>query len=145
MRDSAFAYSDKKFPAGSAPPRPKRPAAPVFTETRILSVSGGLQRRYNRRLVRRSRNSQDLWIGVAMIRWQDPLQGGDEVAAATRTPCFQWSSPNQSRTTDGTALGCVVPRRSRALGYWPAAASNSAFGSRRRIHRSGARCGLRDR
>ena len=52
---------------------------------------------------------------------------------------------HQSRTADGTAVGCVVPRRPCALGYWPAAASNRAFGIRRRIRRSGARCGLRDR
>jgi len=52
---------------------------------------------------------------------------------------------HQSRTDDGTALGCVVPRRPCALGYRPAAATNSAFGIRRRIRRSGARCGLRNR
>src|ERR1017187_8734783 len=45
----------------------------------------------------------------------------------------------------GTALGRIVPRRPCALGYWPAAASNSACGIRARIRRSGARCGLRDR
>jgi hypothetical protein len=32
-------------------------------------------------------------------------------------------------TADGTALGCVVPRRPCAVEYWAAAAGNSAFAS----------------
>lgn len=51
----------------------------------------------------------------------------------------------QSRTADGIAVGRVVSRRPGALGYGRAAGSNSAFGIRRQIRRSGARSGLRDR
>ncbi|WP_406447000.1 class I SAM-dependent methyltransferase [Streptomyces sp. NBC_01613] len=71
-------------------------------------------------------------------------QEGDGVVGAIRKPrrrSVRWSASNQPRADDGTALGCVVPRRPRALGHWPAAAGNSAFGIRRRIRRIGARCG----
>jgi hypothetical protein len=73
--------------------------------------------------------------------WQDHLQGGGRVVGAVRNPqrrSVQWTEPNQPRTDDGTALGCVVLRRPCTLGYWQAAASNSAKDVRRRIRRSGA-------
>ena len=57
---------------------------------------------------------------------------------------FQGRRPTSHERMTGLP-GRVVSRRTGPLGYRPAAAGNSASGSRRRIHRSGARCGLRDR
>src|SRR5215468_4761431 len=87
---------------------------------------------------------QGYLIGRAIVT----IARGDEDVGALKNPRrrpVQWSAPDQSRTADGTALGCVVPRWPSALGYWPAAASHCAFGIRRGIRRSRARCGLRDR
>ena len=67
-------------------------------------------------------------------QWQDQLQEGDDRVAAIRKPggrSVRWSAPDQSRTDDRTALGCVVPRRPCAVGHRPAPAGNRACGSLR--------------
>ena len=82
-----------------------------------------------------------------VMRWRDRPQEGARLSerSETRWRSVRWSGADQSRTDDGTALGCVVPRRPSSVGHRPAAAGDRAAGSRRRIHRCGARCGLRHR